>query len=82
MEKIPFTISVRGIEYEGYLYDNDFSDSSLIFYVFIADRIAGNLVNNNSWEFIQVGVRLDKLTENERKNIAKQLGELAVEWYE
>lgn len=82
MNNTPFTIEIRNKDYTGYLQTNDQTEPPKVFFVFIENWIVGNLIFNDKWKFEQVGIRLDKLTENERQTIAEYLGNIAVEAYE
>ena len=83
MKKIPFTIDIRKKSLTGYLQTNDHSEPPKVFFVHVENWIVGNLIcTPNGWDFEQVGIRLEKLTENERKENADYLGNIVVEFYE
>ena len=84
MKHIPFHIIIRKREYKGYLQSDSVTVPPNVFFVFVDNFIIGNLICTDVWDFQQVGVgvRFSKFTEDERKEIAAYLGNIAVEAYQ
>jgi hypothetical protein len=81
MKKIPFTIKIGSSIFHGYLSNTDIEYPPKDFFVFIENRIVGELVCRDKWIFEEWWryKTICRLTSDEGDYLADYLGNIAAE---
>jgi hypothetical protein len=83
MNNIPFAITINSKNYYGYLSTGDVLDPPRVYFVFLRNKIVGELVYLDKWVFQQGGryEPLGRLNRGQLDNIAEYLGDIATGVY-